>query len=236
MLLLLAAPILARLLFATRPADAVPVARYSWDDCAPIVTNKSRGGPGSYVQVFSAVGLMPGMSLVQFGVDTGYVSDAWSFAEPAGSPGCQPASRLAILSAGTSCAAAPVVSFEYHVQLWLTRPDKSGWYVGVHLDPNFAPDPAVRYTLVKLVFDHSHSVVGAAAAGSGDCGSAERAVCFGLGGASYVTGFGQTALALDSDYLTWQDYNANLYPGARPCPAAVAARAATWGAIKVQYR
>jgi len=232
------APVLAALalsLLAVTNAGATPSVRYSWDDCSPIVTNKNWSGPGTYVQVLAAVGLEPGVQSMTFGIGVGVVRDAWSFSDSRGDYFCQPYSRFALSTSGTGCAAAPLTSFSFEHGIGITDP-RHGYKLSVNFDPGFVPDPAVRYTVARLAFDHSHSVAGFAAPGSGNCGQVDEGECFALGYATYSGGGPGGELPLESDFLTWQDFNANLYPGARPCPAAVPTRSATWGAIKSQYR
>ena len=228
---------LAILALDLHSAHALPFARYSWDQCDPVVTNKNWAGPATYVQVISAVGLTPGIRAINLTVNTGATADAWNFSDGQGGPDCQPTSRLTISSTGADCVAAPVVQFLYRRQIWITQPDKGGFYLTATFDPGFAPDPAVRYAVSRLAFDHSHSVVGPAPPLSGNCGSVEMPVCFGVSGPQYTdatVGPNWIPLAMDSDFLTWQDFNAQ--PFGRPCPAAVPARPSTWGQIKGQYR
>jgi hypothetical protein len=214
------------------PAHAMPIARVSWDDCDPVVTNKSWSGPGTYVQVVSAVGLAPGLQAVGLGFVMGGLTDAWWFSDDQFDHGCHPPADLAMSSTGTGCAAAPVTQFTFEPYLGLTNPFVGGYSVFVYFDANFAPDPAVRYTLVRLAFDHSNSVAGPST--PGHCGSADVPKCFALVG-SYYSGLpNPTGLVFDSDYLTWQDFNDS--HGERPCPLAVPARATTWGQIKGMYR
>jgi hypothetical protein len=225
----LAAPVLG-----IPDAHAVPTGRLSWDDCDPVVTNKNWSGPGTYVIVISARGLTTQTSAIGLSIDTGATADAWEFADEYSGFHCQPPSRLAISSTGTACEAAPVLEFFYARQIWITQPHRGGFVLEAYFDTGFATDPDVRYTVARLAFDHSHSVVGEAAPGSGDCGQVEVPVCFAANSPHYLIGRTEFPLPLDSEYLTWQDFNAS-HPD-RPCPAAVPAQAKTWGQIKSQYR
>lgn len=218
---------------STTTVHADPSGRYSWDQCDPVVTNKNWTGPGTYVQVISALGLVPGITSIQVRVVTGYVQDAWYFSDNFVA-GCQPQSRLAFSSTGTDCAAAPVTQFVYQRMYTLTPSGSNGFMLDMALNPNFAPDPAVRYAIARLAFDHSHSVAGYAPPVSGNCGSADVEVCFAISGFYFTGPPSGGSLPFDSDYLTWQDFNAT--HTSRPCPAAVPARPATWGQIKGQYR
>ncbi|MGH7725735.1 MAG: hypothetical protein ACREOU_09935 [Candidatus Eiseniibacteriota bacterium] len=182
--------------------------------------------------VISARGLIPGTSAIATSVHTGATADAWHFDDGFGGVWCQPQARLAISSTGTACEAAPVIEFYYARQIWLTQPHRGGFEIQASFEEDFVPDSDLRYTVARLAFDHSHSVVGPSPPGSGNCGRVEQPACFGAV-SRYLIGSTELPLPHDSDFLTWQDYNEVRFT---PCPAAVPAQAKTWGQIKSQYR
>jgi hypothetical protein len=224
-LLVCAVAACAALVAHANSAAAAPVGRISWDDCTPIVVNKSWAGPGIYVHVISSTGLENGTQSVRYFVDTAAFPDAWIFPDQDFPSWCHPVPGLTAL--GTSCPAAPVTSSQYHYIPWLTQP-RGSYIVQIGLDPAASYDPGQRYTLCKISFDHSHSVVGYSPPSSGDCGDVERSVCF-ASGMLVDLGDGPHQIAMDSEFVQWQ-----AEPGAI-CMGAVPARASTWGQIKSQY-
>jgi len=95
-----------------------------------------------------------------------------------------------------------------------------------------APDPRLAYLVGSVPFDHFASVVGTAGAPE-SCGGLERAVCIHLLTLAIEDGDGNwIEAARPTSVLT---VNAATLGGPAAC-AAVPARAATWGAVRVLYR
>lgn len=99
--------------------------------------------------------------------------------------------------------------------------------VGAIFDEAVIADPQVRYSLVTLEFDHSHSVVGPTS--NGDCGNVERGMTLMKG---YYALFGPD---LDQNHL----FEAQMPAGAEAVwlgESTVPIQGNTWGRIRASYR
>lgn len=212
-------------------AGAAPTLRYSWDACSSTAIDRMFTGPGVYTQVISIQGLTPDA----YGVISTYsirvglgpsIADAWSFDYG----GCQGFQRLSSSTQGGGCAPYPA-SLNVDLQF---GPNDSSWHLVVRgnlrvADPH--PDPAVRYTLAVIGFDHRRSVTGPTIPGVA-CGGAERPQCFALEEVRLLDhGISPIPVSVENGFLRWQDPN-----NATNCPPATPSRAATWGRIKALYR
>jgi len=96
-------------------------------------------------------------------------------------------------------------------------------------DAVVTPVAATRYFVVRALFDHSFSVVGATTPGT-DCGGVEQPICIATIIATY----------LDANGVEWNwglDGNRGATAnGSAGCPASPVQTSTTWGAIKSQYR
>lgn len=213
------------------PALATPSFRLSWDDCNVVITNRNWSGPGTYALVLSGTGFDG--SYTQFDVpflfDPLYVAPAWDFAtaDYHGGTICHSASLMTASQGPSACPAYPATALFKGMYKGATRADM---YMDGFLDPAFVPDPAQRYTLMRLEFDHSQSAEGVQAYPA--CGGVEEPMCVAMHHASLRLASGYySALVLENSYVTWQDPS-NL----RQCPNATPAAPRTWGALKAQYR
>jgi hypothetical protein len=101
-------------------------------------------------------------------------------------------------------------------------------YVGTSI----APSPTRRYNVVWFVFDHFNSVTGPSSPPT-TCGGLEQAMCFQLSDAQWTDSAGTAhPWTIATPFAS---VNAAALGGAAVCTA-TPARAATWGAIKQQYR
>lgn len=223
---------------ASPSALAAPTFRYSWDDCDPVVPRRDFATPAVYTQTISAVGLegpVEHISLV-FGLKTSpdfpapFSYPAWQFQDLYPSPEwCQPIGRVSTLLGGTSCDTIPGLQLSaFYLAdvapplLWLRI---EGTVTG-----SFTPDPARRYTLVRIAFDHSGSRTGWDAP-AGTCGAAEKSVQFEMG-EFVLNGVDQRPLAnWENCLLTW-----NSPWSAANCPLVVPVQNRTWGQVKALYR
>jgi len=91
-------------------------------------------------------------------------------------------------------------------------------------------NPAWRYFLFVVIFEHYNSTVGATVPGT-SCGGLETPICLLITLAEWHSMDGVTApWAIERESITVND------PAATACSAATPARPSTWGAVKDQYR
>jgi hypothetical protein len=93
------------------------------------------------------------------------------------------------------------------------------------------PNPAARYVLIGVTFDHSFSMAGASVPVE-RCGGVEESVCFLVRQAEWLTtDLVETPWALEQEFVSAND------PSFVSCLGGqVPARGSTWGALKAQYR
>jgi|KBSSwiStaDraftv2_1062776.scaffolds.fasta_scaffold31097_5 hypothetical protein len=217
----------ASVLIATSAAAAPPSIRYSWNECDPLVLDRDFTGPAHFSQTLSVTGLTQPLTSfrVEIVVAAGQPS-AWQFY----SFGCQGAGRLTATSAAVGCLAVPgatvvatmipgVTDFRFYLTITGTAPAGA------------APDPAARYTLARLDFDHTHTT-DAAFDPPGQCGGGGAIQCFGIQSVT-VNGASQGGVdyVLENGTLTWNNAST---PG--QCPFPVRTRTSTWGMLKTLYR
>jgi len=216
--------------------SAAPVIRYSWDDCDPLVVSRDFTGPAVYTQTLSIVGLdapVHDLSLI-VGFLFNEIPPAWRFADLCGGSygcgfqPCQPSGRVSTLLGGTACDTIP--GLQLNASFWFgITPPISGLRIDGVGGGSFTPDPAVRYTLIRIAFDHSGSVAGPG--GPGTCGGADQPLLFMIGSLT-LNGVDQHDLVTwDNCMLTW---NTPSYP--HDCPLIVPVKNLTWGRIKALYR
>jgi hypothetical protein len=261
--------IVATLAVATAsPVLAAPTLDLSWSNCSSIVSTRMPE-PGQPVSTLYCS--VTGMDQVH----TGYVvklwfatemfcrsatstPDAWRF----DADGCQ--SGRAQVEFGKRHPACPALSgllpppltiatFEYSPPLDGSRNYTAPGAMRLIAATAYpsapqTPDPAQRYHLFAIRFDHTDSVAGAGTPGV-TCGGYDRALCFAL----------WSGLDTHSGFCAWSRPPASLYVAsdgteepfelgqgfasfgldpatAFSCFEVTPARTATWGAIKAQYR
>jgi hypothetical protein len=249
------------------PAQAWPTLDLSWSNCSPIVSTRF-AVPGQPISTLfcSATGMDS--------VHTGYVvklwfatemtcraetstPDAWRF----DTPGCQ--SGLAQVDftgrdpacpqlSGPLPPALTLVDFEYSPpfdDLWNYTAVCAMRLTTAVAYPNApqTPDPAQRYHLLAIRFDHTHSVPGAGTPGV-TCGGYDRSVCLALwSGMQTAGGYCLLPRPVASSFVSdGIEYPFQIGQGfasfgldpatSFSCFEVVPARSATWGAIKAQYR
>ena len=222
-LMLARAFLLAALLLLASDVHAAPSLRYSWDDCAPLVLDREFTGPAHYTQTLSVTGLTEPLTSFLVVIAAGDL-DAWQFHDYGG---CQGSSRLAATTAAAGCTSLP--GLELTVSMFPGVTDhRLHLTVSGTVPAGPAPDPAARYVLARLDFDHSLTVTGYPAPSS-YCGMGDYQQCFGI---EYVTLNGSgVGYAYDNSMLTW-----NLPQSPGQCPFPVPTRATTWGRLKAIYR
>jgi hypothetical protein len=235
--------VLAFACLASSAAHATPLVNLAWDACAgPIMKTVTPGGtPSLYVSV---LGQTEGHQGYEFrvrirswcGADgpIGTLPDAWRF----GDGGCPAAGLVTIdhlpVNGIVTCPAFQGVlasqqakSVVYDALLGVTSIFLANAYPpGI---PN--PDPATTYFLGRITFDQANGVNGPGVPGV-SCGGLETPVCLNLEQADW--------LDLSQNQHPWNVGNecvsANDPTAATACYGRTPARAATWGAIKGQYR
>jgi len=220
--------VIALLLLATVVGNAdAQFKRLSWDGCDPQIPDKSYNPvlvPQDYKLVISIIGLDAPLIGHDSKITVGpALPDAWRFDDA----GCQTSSQIAMLDGPFSktCTALrgttplPITAFLYD-------PDamNATMRLAVAYD-TFDPDPAVRYSLFVVNFNHDYSVVGAGTPGS-TCGGVEKGLLFEL----------YTELGLESGQL----FRPATQPGDQQVTwnggPFVPTVPATWGKVKGLYR
>jgi DNA-binding beta-propeller fold protein YncE len=145
--------------FGTLTSAAGGNVRLSWNSCDPQRSDTSFAGPGPYTLVISAVGVPGPNDAHDTQIVIGpVVPDAWRF-EPGG---CQPDGRVQFLpdAFAPECLALlgvgplAITDFSYDLDLHLA-------HVRLAIAYNETDaSPTQRYTLWKVVFDHSASIAG----------------------------------------------------------------------------
>ena len=245
-------PLLAALalsLGATSRGDPIPgydpgTVSFTWDACdGPL--KKSTSAPGIYTAIVSVLGteiLHKGYDLkFVYGDGSQTVPDAWRF----DAAGCQGSTFISIdyLASKTIAKTCPSFMQDSPYPLSIKRAEfvppfepYASTLMWVELATSYpegvqAVDPATRYFLGGLKFDHTYSVVGA-----GDppntCGGLETPMCFSLYEARVVDDTGLEYQFARDPYFPTLTFNDD---SAVSC-GAVPARATTWGQVKAQYR
>jgi hypothetical protein len=175
--------LIALLLLATvvGTADA-QYKRLSWDGCDPQIPDKSYDpmlSAQSYNLVVSAVGLTHEMighdSMISIGPA---LPDAWRFDDE----GCQTSSGLLYSYAGLAKVGCPALTGNAPLPITAFLYDPETRYAAMRLAVVYdmlTPDPAMRYCLWVLTFDHQYSVIGAGAPPN-TCGNVDQGLLFDL--------------------------------------------------------
>jgi hypothetical protein len=235
----------AVLAFASTSQAADGLVDMTWNACSPVVQDVTTATPGIYSIFISVLGIdqpHQGYETTFIYADaSGTVPDAWAF-DPTG---CQttPFATIDYQSLVKACPsfqgtlASVQVKDVGHVPP-LDPGHYSTNYMRVTLYNTYPPgiltgvNPLTRYFLMAVNFNHASSVVGPGSAGL-TCGNFENPICFKMirnyyldpGGLEHP--FGRNVSAGAPLFVTFN--------GGGACTA-VPAKAATWGAIKSQYR
>ena len=238
--------VLAAVVFAGTSYAANGTVDMSWDNCTPIVQDKSTTTPGIYSWFISELGNDSNHqgheTRVIYGNQTQTVPDAWRF----DATGCETSAFVTLDHTAPAAVSKTCPSFS---QAAATVPVKDLAFSDPVNDPYAATtmriviasgygapvtaNPAVRYFLGSATFNLTSAVVGAGD-GVTTCGGLEQSICFKLTLATYYDATLLQEISFDRAvapgaplFLTWN--------GPTACPA-VPVRPSTWGAIKGQYR
>jgi len=240
----------AALAFASSTQAADGLVDFSWNACTPVVQDVTSSTPGAFSLYVSVLGIdVPHQAYETtfiYGDASGGVPDAWRF-DPVG---CQGSSFVTIDHLAPAAVAKTCPTFQgalASVQVkdvaFVPPSDQGTGYLGTNMRvslfnayPNggagITPVIGTRYFLERVLFDHSFSVQGATNPGV-DCGNWANPICFKMARANYLDlggfeiPFGRNVGAGQPLFVTFN--------GGTAC-SAVPAKAATWGAIKNQYR
>jgi hypothetical protein len=210
-----------------------------WDSCTGPITITVEGG--SPVALWaSVVGQAQPHLGYQIRIEVGRASgrmlpDAWRF----DADGCQGSKFIAIdvITAipemSKTCPSFQGAAQSIQVKDYSVDPVSGrGRIVCANAYPfgTSLPNPATRYWLMRVLFDHTFSTAGATVPGV-SCGGVEEPVCFMVRQAEWLTtDLVETPWAIDQEFLSAND------PSFVSCFGGVPARASTWGSLKAQYR
>jgi hypothetical protein len=198
-----------------------PSLRLSWDDCDPWVGDKLFAGAGTYQMVLSTANVTGDYAATDntIRVDPN-VPDAWRFDDT----GCQ-ANLATFSTSGTKTCPAFQGIGPLGITAYTYDPGSKTASIRLANSFNtFTADPATRYTLWRLSFDHSNSVAGAG--GGGACGGADKSEEFIVVSSEFLLASGDLVhpLASPEQRITWN--------GNPPVPT----RTVTWSSVKGMYR
>jgi hypothetical protein len=239
---------LAVLGFASTSQAADGVIDLSWNACAPVVQDITTTTPGQYSLYASVLGIDVAHQAYEvtllYSNASSTVPDAWRF-DPAG---CQGSSFVTIDHLAPSVVAKTCPSFQGALQsvqvkdvAFVPPSDTGSGYLTTNMRislynayPAGIPttNPLTRYFLMRVLFDHTFSVVGPTTPGV-NCGGFEESICFKLARANYLDlngaehPFGRAVASGAPLFVTFN--------GPAGC-AGVPAQPKTWGQIKNQYR
>jgi hypothetical protein len=179
-----------------------PRIRLSWDNCDPLVTDKSFVGPGPERLVLSATNVSGAYAAHDHTIRVSpQLADAWRFDDA----GCQGASQIAISSAAASKTCPPMQGVApLGITAYLYDPATGDAFLRLANTFNdFAADPTRRYTLWVINFDHSYSVAGPGSPGS-TCGGAEQSLNFDVVNSEFLLSTGELIHPLPGEtHVTW---------------------------------
>jgi hypothetical protein len=221
--------LIALLLLATVVGNAdAQYKRLSWDGCDPQVPDKTYNpvlSPQNYVLVVSAIGLTQPMIGHDSQIFIGpAVQDAWRFDEA----GCQTGSQLTISDNGMPKAGCPALKGGTPLPITDYSYDPVAMNCQLRLAIAYdalVPDPAQRYSLWVITFNHDYSVVGSGVPGA-TCGGVEKGMLFDL----------DTKLALLSGAVVRPQTQPGDHQVTWNGGPFVPTVPATWGKVKGLYR
>ena len=135
-----------------------PLVRLSWDGCDPQVPDKVWSGPHQYQLFVSLIG----ETEINSGHDSQIVvapdiQDAWRFDDA----GCQGAAYVTFNAGGTKTCPAMQGDGPLGITAYMYDPETKNVTMRMANTYNaFVPDPATRYALWVITFDHQYSVPG----------------------------------------------------------------------------
>lgn len=211
-------------LLTAAAAGAAPLVRYNWDRCEPFVRNRDYEGPGVYAQTLSITGVPAGTTRLFFSIDVlvGWWYRAWEFY----SGGCAGPARLTVVPGVAGCDSIPGLAVVIGEMSQVYDYGANVLTVDCVLDPSFVPDPARRYGVVTIAFDHELAETA--------CEGATAPLCFVLGGGFYEAAGTLDLVVLENDRLTWNDHAPE--PDCSPRMPPLPVRQSTWGWVKSLYR
>jgi hypothetical protein len=218
-------------------AFAAGAVSLNWDSCVGPI---DKAVPAGTMQLFESV---LGQSLphqayqVQVTLGSpGGIRDAWRF-DPAGCQGSSfitinhlaPASVVKVCPTFQGTAqSVQVKDYSYDA---LTGKAKLSLYNAYPPANNVQINPAQRYFLGQIIFDHTFSVAGPTDPGA-NCGGVEAPVCLHITSASWLDPAGaEFPWGIAQEFVT-----ANDPANTSHCPGATPATSTTWGNLKNQYR
>ena len=217
-------------------AHAGPVLRHTWGDPSGVTVNQDWSGPHVYTQTLSISGLAGNVSRIHLTVLTDIYGApaAWSMTLRGATPAPDCRGAAAFTASPTVAGAQTIPGMTLSVAgSWF---DLAGPRPRIEVDAGIAPplaaDPAMRYALATLGFDHAHSVTGDG--GGTACGGAELPFCFVVGTADIyhaAPDYTVERATVEPGVLTWQNADGHV-----DCLQAVPAKATTWGRLKAIYR
>ena len=246
-------PILALVVLARPAAGGVDV---SWNACSPIVTDRLLpSGATSSRLYFSVTGLTGTVKSFeirfrygsQWAGDCGalHPPDAWRFDDA----GCEGQANLLQIKTTSSDPACPQLTGPTGLNLTKIEYDpligRETVIIARAWSPAITVDPAVRYQIANVTFDHTYAVSGPGAPPE-TCGGFEQPICFTFQGSHDAHGdcyrFGQNSY-LDGDGV---EHSFGAFPSviatfrsdasSVACNGATPATPKTWGALRAQYR
>jgi hypothetical protein len=219
----------------------------SWDNCSPLITDKSTTTAGQYGMFVSVIGHdEPHEGYNVWGIlgtAARSTPDAWAF----DAAGCQTPAFVTLDHQAPGAVAKTCPSFQgtlasVPVKSFDIPPPEMGYgttirrFVIANAYPAGIPvsNPATRYFLARVLFDHTFSVVGPTDPGN-NCGGFENAICLTLlpYKLQYLDANGAEQMfniASGNHFATFNNAGNGMgCPGVPVAPT-------TWGQIKSQYR
>jgi len=206
-------------LMAMRTAASAGTVRWTWGSPEALTANQDFTGPGVYTQTISVTGLAGTLNGLTLQADVrGDYPAAWAMLFFPPFSDCQGHPALSAVPTVAGAEVIPGATVSVMSEMPVCWPPALFVLVTVLFDPPFTFDPAKRYGLATLSFDHSASVTGAGDATH--CGGADVGLCFKLGSSEGMP---------EQPALTWQG-------GGAECAGLTPSRRTTWGTVKQIYR
>jgi hypothetical protein len=214
----------------------------SWHGCSPIIPHADPPGPAPMSLYVSAIGQAEPHQAYEFWLTLrtveGGFPDAWRFdAEGCQGPGRVQIEHFVVIPTKT-CPNFQGAAASYQIREFKAAPEFLGQPAGTYVAylANTYPagatttNPAARYFLGAVVFDHTLSESGPGTPGV-TCGGYEKTICvqFVPSRVNWLDMAGvEVPFRLGQWWATFRDQPS--------CHGPVPAVAATWGSLKAQYR
>jgi hypothetical protein len=228
------------LLVVAASARATPTFRYTWGPATLSQPNQDWMGPGAYDQTLSVTGVSGTLSSIRVVIADGPANlGAWKQLFPGSPPvapprpDCNGGIGFDVSQAVTGATAIPGATLDVRVgsdYLSITdRRVRGTISVNLTVSPPLALDGTTRYAIGTLVHNLANAVPGFV---SPTCFGADEPFCFVcLGAAAVIDGI-STEMLQESPVVSWQ-----IGANSPNCFAlATAARASSWGSLKMRYR